>query len=94
MACEHADCVAGGHGPHAHRVVGAAGEDVGGVGVEADAVDVLLVADEDALLPDVVCYPESGGFVVAAGCEVVAEGAPLEIPDWLVVAFVYDHALP
>jgi hypothetical protein len=62
--------------------------------VEADAVDVLLVADKDALLTDVISYPKPGGFVVAAGDEVMAEGAPLKIPDWLIMALVDNHALP
>jgi hypothetical protein len=75
-------------------VVGAAGEDVCGVRVEADAVDVLIVADEDALLSDVISHPETGGLIVAARYKVMPKWTPLEIPDGLVMAFVYDHALP
>ena len=44
-------------------------------------------------MADPVRGPDSGGFVMAAGDEVVAEGSPFEIPDWTDMAFVDDDLL-
>lgn len=62
--------------------------------MEADAVNVIIVADKNALLTNMVCHPETGCFVVTSRNEVVAEGTPLEIPYWLIMTLVHNHALP
>jgi hypothetical protein len=94
VTSEHPHSVTGGDRPHADRMVGAASEDVGGIGVEADAVHVLVMADENALLTNMVCNPETGGLIMSARNKVVTERSPLKIPNRLIMAFVNDHALP
>ena len=91
---EHADRIARSNCPHADRVIGATSEDVSGVRVEANAVDVLVVPDKDTLLADMIRDPKAGGLIMSTGSKVMAVGAPLEIPNWLVMALVNYHTLP
>lgn len=55
MACKEAQTVTTGDVPHAYRAVARASEDIKIVGVESDAVNVVVVANVDAQRFDMVC---------------------------------------
>lgn len=94
VTSEHSYSVTCGDRPHADRMVGAASEDVGGIRVKADAVHVLVMADENALLTNMVGNPETSCLVMSARNKVVTKRAPLKIPNRLIMALVDNHALP
>jgi hypothetical protein len=62
--------------------------------VEADNIDILIVAGEDTLLADVISNPKSGSPIVARGHEIMTKGSPANVPNGTVMALVNDHALP
>lgn len=39
-------------------------------------------------------YPDTNGSVATTGSKVMAERTPLHLPDWTIMAFVYDQAGP
>jgi hypothetical protein len=57
-------------------------------------VNIVIVADHEAEIGDVVLGPDSDGLVPAAADEVVAEGTPANIPDGSFMAFVDYEASP
>jgi hypothetical protein len=57
-------------------------------------VNIVIMADHEAEIRDMVLGPNSNGLVPAAADEVVAEGAPTNIPDGSFVAFVDYEASP
>ena len=93
MAREHAHGAAVRQTPHPDRLVATRREDVGGVGMESDDVDAVVVAGQEAQMADLVRRPDPGGLVVASRDEVVAEGTPLQVPDRADVAFIHDDLL-
>jgi hypothetical protein len=57
-------------------------------------VDVVIVADHEAEIGDVVLRPDADGLVTTAADEVVTEGAPTNVPNGSFMAFVDYEASP
>lgn len=62
--------------------------------MEADNVDILVMANEYAKKGDVVGSPQTRGPIVRPGHKVMAEGTPLDIPNEVVVPFVDNQTGP
>ena len=80
------------HRPEAHLLVGATGGQVVHVWVELAHLDVRDVTGKDAHRAVVLLVPDAGGAVIRAGCEVVAKGSELDVPDGELVAVIDNHA--
>lgn len=80
--------------PHADRLVRTSSEYVCVVWMEANVINVHLMACKYSEWGDVVGAPEAGGLVTGAGEEVVAEGAPCYVPDRRFVGFVDYETRP
>jgi hypothetical protein len=59
-----------------------------------DLVNIVVVADHEAEIGDVVLRPDADGLVPTAADEVVAKGTPAHIPDRSFMAFVDYEASP
>jgi len=96
VAREDSDAFACNERPHANRLIGliAGRENICAIGVPCDLVDIVIVADHEAEIRDVVLGPDSDGLVPAAADKVVTEGAPTNIPDGPFMAFVDYEASP
>ena len=61
---EHTYSITGGYCPHANGMVRTASEDVGRVGVERNAIHILIVTSKDTLLTDMIGDPETGSSIM------------------------------
>jgi hypothetical protein len=57
-------------------------------------VDIVIVANHEAEIRDMVLGPDSDGLVPATADKVVTEGAPTNIPDGSFMTFVDYEARP
>lgn len=93
-ASEHPHSISSGDCPHTHGVVRASSEDVGRVGMKADAVHILIVTSKNALLTDVIRDPETSRAVRSTGDEIMTERPKAHVPDRAIMALVDDNAGP
>jgi hypothetical protein len=77
--------------PHASRLVGRAGKDIGRVRVEGYRGDVGSMCSKDTKGINVVAGPKASGIIVRGCRKIVSKGAKGNIPKGLVVAFVDDE---
>ena len=94
MTGKQANSISSSNGPHANSVIGASCEDVRRIRMEADAIDVLIMACEDALLANPISHPETSSLIMTTRNEIVPKGSPSNIPHRLVMALVDHNALP
>ena len=77
--------------PHAHCFITGASKDIQIVWVEANAVDIVVMANVHFEWFNMVGGPKTGGAVVGASEEVMSMRTPGHIPYWIIVTTVCDE---
>lgn len=90
MTREEADRVAGLNIPHANSLVTRASKYICRVWVEGQGIHIVEMPCEYPQWVDMIAGPKPSGMVMTRGRKVMAERPEFDIPDGIVVAFVYN----